>query len=112
MCSEQPIWAALRRVVDPCSIAAGTPINLVEMGLVKDVAVDDGTARVVLRVTSPICWQAANIIAAVEEGIGAIPGIRSVTCTIDAGCDWMPSMMAPDAQARLRRLRPLAEIGK
>jgi metal-sulfur cluster biosynthetic enzyme len=112
MCSEQQIRAALGRVVDPCSIATGAPINLVEMGLVKDVAVDDGTVRIVLRVTSPICWQAANIIATVEEGVGAVPGVRSVTCTIDAGYDWMPNMMAPDAQARLRRLRPRIESRK
>jgi metal-sulfur cluster biosynthetic enzyme len=83
-----------------------------DMGLVKDVAVNEGAVRIVLRVTSPICWQAANIAAAVEDGVGAIPGVLSVTCTIDAGCDWMPSMMAPEAQARLRRLRPLAEIRK
>ena len=112
MCSEPLIWAALARVVDPCSIATGAPINLVDMGMVKDVAAEDGNVRIVLRVTSPICLQASNIIAAVEEGVGGIPGVRSVNCSIDPDGEWMPNMMSSDAQARLRRLRPLAEIRK
>jgi metal-sulfur cluster biosynthetic enzyme len=112
MCSEQPVWAALRRVADPCSIATGAPVNLADMGLVKEVVVEDGIACIVLRVTSPICWQAANIIAAIEESVGAVPGIRSVACSIDPVSEWMPDMMAPEARARLRRLRPLEEIKK
>ncbi len=112
MSNNQSVWAALRRVADPCSIATGVPVNLVDMGLVKEVVVKDGIARIVLRLTSPICWQVANIIAAIEEGVGAIPGIRSVTCSIDPVSDWMPDMMAPEARALLRRLRPLEEIKK
>jgi len=99
------IRSALRRVVDPCSIATGNPIDLFDMGLVKDVSETEGEVEVVLRLTSPICWQASNIIAKTEEVVGAVPGVRSVRCTIDASAEWMPDMMAATARTALRRLR-------
>lgn len=109
MPDQEPIWAALRRVVDPCSIATGVPINLVDMGLVKQVESEEGEVRIELRLTSPICWQAANIIAEVERFVAPLPGVRSVQCTLDASSDWMPDMIAPHMRERLRQVRPIAE---
>lgn len=102
------VHAALGRVVDPCSIATGAPISLVEMGMVKDVVEDAGTVRITLRLTSPICWQAANIVAKVEEVVRAVPAVSAVECRLDPNSDWMPDMIAESAQARLRQLRPLS----
>jgi metal-sulfur cluster biosynthetic enzyme len=99
---------ALDGIVDPCSIATGVPINLREMGLVKSFGVEDGHAHVTLRLTSPFCWQATNIVGEVERGLGEVEGVVSVTCEIDPAADWMPDMMAEGAQTRLRRARPLA----
>lgn len=101
------IHAALARVVDPCSIATGVPINLADMGMVKEVAADGGAVRITLRLTSPICWQATNILAKVREYVGSVPGVASVDCSFDAGNEWLPSMMAEVARQRLRRLRPV-----
>lgn len=109
MPDHEPILTALRRVMDPCSIATGVPINLVDMGLVKAVANDAGDIRIELRLTSPICWQAANIIAKVEEVVAPLPGVHSVVCSLEASSDWMPDMIAPHARERLRHVRPLAE---
>lgn len=104
---EAPVRKALRRVVDPCSIATGAPIDLVEMGLIERLEIDAGHVRVTLRLTSPICWQATNIVTAVEEFVAEVDGVEQVSCEIDAGAEWMPSMIDPRAQERLRRLRPL-----
>ena len=103
----EAVHAALARVVDPCSIATGVPIDLLEMGLVKDVAIDGGHVRVTLQLTSPVCWQAMNIIAEVERTVCEVEGIGSVECTVDPEAQWLPNMVDPAAQARLRRLRPL-----
>ena len=109
MRDHQQVWSALERVVDPCSIATGAPISLVEMGMVKQIHRGWDDVRIVLRLTSPICWQAANIVAKVEEVVGALPGVATVTCEIDPNSDWMPDMIDPEARRRLRALRPLAE---
>lgn len=103
--------AVLDHVVDPCSIATGLPISLNDMGMVKEVRLSEsGVAHVQLRLTSPICWQAANIIARVEEAVACVPGVICVTCTIDSAAEWMPDMMAASARDGLRRLRPMEAL--
>jgi metal-sulfur cluster biosynthetic enzyme len=109
MLDEAAIYDALERVVDPCSIATGAPITLREMGMIEAIDLDGGAVRITLRLTSPVCWQAANIIAMVEKAVGALPKVDSVVCALNGRAQWMPDMMHPDATARLRRLRPLAE---
>jgi metal-sulfur cluster biosynthetic enzyme len=106
---ESAIRAALERIVDPCSIATGVPISLVEMGLVKEITSSDGDVTIVLQLTSPICWQGANILSSVDQAVGALPGARSVKCVLDPAAQWMPDMMSPAAQARLRKVRPIAK---
>lgn len=98
---------ALHRVVDPCSIATGVPVSIVDMGLVLEVAVDGPTAHVQLCVTAPICLQITNILAKVEEMVAEVPGIETVNCTVDAAYEWMPSMMAQSARRDLRSARPV-----
>jgi metal-sulfur cluster biosynthetic enzyme len=105
------VRSALDHVVDPCSIATGLPISLTDMGMVKAVTLsEEGVAHVELRLTSPICWQAANIIAQVEEAVARVPGIARVICTIDPMAEWMPAMMAQSARDGLRRLRPMEAL--
>jgi metal-sulfur cluster biosynthetic enzyme len=106
---ESAVRAALELIVDPCSIATGVPISLVEMGLVKEIISSNGHVTIVLRLTSPICWQGANIMGSVERTAGTLPGVRSVKCVLDPAGEWMPAMMAPGARARLRKLRPIAK---
>jgi metal-sulfur cluster biosynthetic enzyme len=106
---ESAVRNALELIVDPCSIATGVPISLVEMGLVKEITSADGDVTIVLRLTSPICWQGANILSGVEKAVGTLPGVRSVKCILDPAGEWMPDMMSPGARARLRKLRPIAK---
>jgi metal-sulfur cluster biosynthetic enzyme len=104
-----PIWEALERVVDPCSIATGVPISVVKMGMVKHVDFDDeGVAHVLLRLTSPICWQASNIVEMVETVLAKLPSVTKAVCTLDPKSDWMPDMVDPEARRRLRLVRPIS----
>jgi metal-sulfur cluster biosynthetic enzyme len=107
---EDAVRAALEQVVDPCSIATGVPVTLEDMGLLQDIESTQGHVRVVLRVTSPFCWQQANIREAVERAALSVENVVSATCEVDAAAVWMPDMMAPRARARLRRARPLTAV--
>jgi metal-sulfur cluster biosynthetic enzyme len=102
--------AALRRVVDPCSIATGVQVDLLDMGLVKDLRFDGGTARVELIVTSPLCTQVGLIIDRVHEVLEGVDGVGSVEVTVDARAEWWPGMMAASARERLRAVRPLPVV--
>jgi metal-sulfur cluster biosynthetic enzyme len=108
MISQDQVTEALRSVVDPCSIATGVPINLVDMGIVRGINIADTHVEIQLRFTSPVCLQAINIASAIEDAVMAIDGVEQVTCDTRSGAwEWKPEMMAPSAQARLRRLRPM-----
>ena len=110
MISQDQVTEALRSVVDPCSIATGAPIDLVDMGIVRGIEIDQTHVEIQLRLTSPVCWQATNITSAIEDAVMAIDGVEQVTCDTRSGAwEWTPDMMAPSAQARLRRLRPMPE---
>lgn len=110
MSNVEAIRQALRDVVDPCSIATGVPIDLIDMGLVKRVDVTAGVASVELIVTSPMCMQVGLIRSRIEEVVGRLPGVDRVVIEVDARAEWWPEMMAPQAQARLRSVRPLPVV--
>jgi metal-sulfur cluster biosynthetic enzyme len=105
------VRAALERVVDPCSIATGTAISLPEMGLIKDVR-EKGGGRVIvdLRLTSPFCFQIGLMLERIQEVTRGLAGVREVTVAVDHGDEWLPRMMSPAAQARLRRIRPAQAV--
>src|SRR5260370_32903840 len=89
-----PVRDALRRIVDPCSIATGVPVDLLDMGLVKDLRLDGGTAHVELIVTSPLCTQIGLIVDRVREVLAEMDGVGSVEVTVDARAEWWPGMIA------------------
>ena len=104
-----PLRTALRRVVDPCSIATGVPIDLIDMGLVKDLRLEAGIARVELMVTSPLCTQIGLIIERVQDVLKDVDGVGSVEVSVDARAQWWPGLMAASARERLRAVRPRPE---
>ena len=97
------IVTALNGVVDPCSIATGRPIGIVDMGLVRSIDVAGAVVRVGLRLTSPFCFQVPLIQREIESQLTTI-GYRAET-EVDTADEWLPHMMSPDAQSDLRRIR-------
>lgn len=89
---------ALSVVYDPCSVAAGRPINIVDLGLVVSARVEnDGDLVIVLRTTFPACTMAPHLVRAAEASAGEIVGVRSVRVEVDQGFTWSPSEIAPGA---------------
>ena len=87
-------------VIDPCSAANGTDLSLVEMGLVEEVEVEAHEVTVSLRLTSPFCTQIPYFIEEIEETVGELDGVSSVTLETDQGLEWHQGMMTESAQAR------------
>lgn len=96
------VFAYLDEIKDPCSVASGEPMGLVEMGLVRSVAISAaGDVSICLRLTSPFCEMIGFMKSAALEKIGKLPAIDSVVVQSDSGLDWSPDEMSP----RLRRRR-------
>jgi len=100
---REQILQRLDDIHDPCSVAGGMPLGLGEMGLVESVEISaSGDVEISLRLTSPFCEMIAFMKTEAIARVEALDGVRSVEVTGDAGLDWSPSMMSPDAQRRRR----------
>ena len=106
---EERIYECLERIVDPCSAASVSPMNLVEMGLIRGVRVSESADRVDvdLRLTSPQCLMVAFMTKEARRLILELPGVEQVEVHADTGLDWSPDDIHEPAQER-RRLK-LAE---
>ena len=99
----------LEGVIDPCSQAAGAPVGLVSMGLVRDVSVTGppGAAivNVELGITEPGCIMQGIFSAAAEREIRLLPGVADVGVRIDHAYVWDPDDMAAEYRVRLTMMR-------
>lgn len=106
---EARVRAALDDVRDPCSVVAGVPAGLVEMGLVRSLEVDDGpdgaVVRVAIGVTEPTCLMGPSFVTGARERLAAEPGIAHVEVELSADPDWSPLDMSPGYRARLTEHR-------
>jgi metal-sulfur cluster biosynthetic enzyme len=102
--SAVPAWAvrALSDVYDPCCREKG--ISVVDMGLLRSVAVHDGHARVELLLTSGWCPFATRVLTDVEDAIRMQPGVDS--CAVEIVWDeaWTTDRLSESAVRKLRFL--------
>ena len=93
------IERAIERVIDPCSIAIGRPQNLIEMGLLDELACDEaGRVTVALVLTDPACFFFRDIARFVTDAILEVSGVTAVDVEIVRDKMWMPvSLRGPTA---------------
>jgi metal-sulfur cluster biosynthetic enzyme len=105
-----PPWAldVLSGVYDPCCREKG--ISVVDMGLVKSVAVADGHARVELLLTTGWCPFAARVLDEVEQAVVNAPGVRSAEVAVVWEETWTADRLSPSAARKLRYLPDPAAI--
>lgn len=100
----------INSVGDPCSVAHGSPLGLVDMGMVESVVVgDDGHLRVGMRLTSPSCYMVGYFGEEIRARMADLPQITEVTVEFDTGLDWTPQLMTE--AGRLKRRQALAARG-
>ncbi|GBD17497.1 Iron-sulfur cluster carrier protein [bacterium HR26] len=71
--SREQVIEALRPVKDP---EIGR--SLVDLGMIKDVQIEDGTVHVQVELTTPACPLRARIQTDVEQAVKSVPGVREV----------------------------------
>lgn len=98
--AEEAVHEALGEIVDPCSAANGSNLDIVEMGLVKDVSIEDSEVVVEMRLTTPACHMVPYFIDEAEERLGALPGVKSVEVETDDGMQWDTDMMSEEAKEK------------
>lgn len=103
------IEMTLNAIIDPCSEAAGAPVGLVDMGLVRDVELtvtDDGVAaHVVIGVTEIGCIMAAPFLHDAQRRLDELEDLATVEVVQDQAFDWVPEDMAPAYREHLAHRR-------
>lgn len=88
---------ALREVIDP-----ELGMNIVDVGLVYDVAVDEERrAKVLLTTTTRGCPATDYLYRGAHEAASRTPGIVSATVELTYDPPWSPEMMSEQAQEAL-----------
>jgi metal-sulfur cluster biosynthetic enzyme len=96
--TEADVRDALREVIDP-----ELGVNIVDLGLVYDVAVDSSTARVTMTMTSPTCPLREYLQDLVEVMVTArVPAAERVIVEIVSDPPWTEEMMSAAARMQLR----------
>ncbi|MEP6832596.1 MAG: metal-sulfur cluster assembly factor [Gemmatimonas sp.] len=85
---------ALRRVKDP-----ELNLNIVDLGLVYDVAVDGTVVRIDMSLTSPGCPSGPEIMGEAEQQLRSIPGVSDVVVNLIWTPPWTPERIEPRVRA-------------
>jgi phenylacetate-CoA oxygenase PaaJ subunit len=91
------IWDALADVQDP-----ELPISIVDMGLVVDVALEDGIARIDLTLTSMGCPAVDMITEDIRERLIREAGVNDVRINIVWDPIWTTDRLTADGKMALR----------
>lgn len=92
---EAQVWQALESVYDP-----EIPINLVSLGLIYKVSVDQvtGCVNIEMTLTAPGCGMGPVLVGDVEYRVGMVPNVDSVNVDLVFDPAWSRDMMSEEAQ--------------
>lgn len=97
---KEALVAAIR---DALSIVIDPELgeNLVDLGLIYEVAVsDDGTARIAMTTTTIGCPAAAFLMDAVRAAVREVDGVQHVDLRLTYEPPWTPEMASEDTKQR------------
>ncbi len=84
------IEARLERVTEPCSIAFGMPISIVEMGLIERIDVCESHAKITLCLTDAACVHFAGMQQFIRDELLELPEISTVEVSQTLDQLWTP----------------------
>jgi probable FeS assembly SUF system protein SufT len=92
---EQQVWDALKTIYDP-----EIPVNLVDLGLIYEVAIDQANKRVAIdmTLTAPGCGMGPVLVGDVEYRVAQVPNVKSVAVELVFDPPWSRERMSEEAQ--------------
>ncbi len=96
MVTKAQVREALKRVIDP-----EIGINIVDLGLIYDVKVENDVAHVCMTLTVPGCPLINMLTQQAEKAVRAVEGIKDVKLELTWDPPWNPKMMSEDAKRKL-----------
>ena len=92
----EEVPTALRTVTDP-----ELGINIVDLGLVYDVEVDEGEAKVTMTLTSPGCPAGGQILGGAKDAAETVDGVEEAVVSLVWKPFWTPERIDPAVRAMM-----------
>jgi metal-sulfur cluster biosynthetic enzyme len=94
--AEQDVMEALSNVIDP-----ELGLDFVELGLIYGVEVNGRDVHVTFTLTTPGCPIGPQVSEQIEEFVGELEGVKSVSSEMVFTPPWSPERMSEDAKFAL-----------
>ena len=94
--TKEAVMEQLKQVEDP-----EIRYNIVDIGLIYEVKIDNGMVVIDMTLTSPTCPVGPYIIAEAENAVKKLPGVTGVTVNIVWEPLWSPERMSDEAKVEL-----------
>ncbi|HYS19479.1 MAG TPA: metal-sulfur cluster assembly factor [Gemmatimonadales bacterium] len=94
--TEETLRQALRTVKDP-----ELNLSIIDLGLVYDVAVEDGMVHIRMTLTSPGCPAGPQIMNDIHKTLRPVEGVKDVDIEIVWEPYWTPEQIDPKIRAMM-----------
>lgn len=90
---KDQIEQALRTIYDP-----EIPINLLDLGLIYDIKIDQTLVNIHMTLTAPTCGMGPVLISDVKYRVAKVPNVTAVNVELVFDPPWSRDMMTEEAQ--------------
>ncbi len=92
----EEIRETLKHVYDP-----EIPVNVVDLGLIYDIQVDEGNVFVQMTLTAPGCGMGPMIAQQAEWAVSEVEGVEDVEVEMTFDPPWSPDLISDDGKKLL-----------
>ena len=96
MVTNDDVLKVLKKCYDP-----EIPINIVDLGLIYGLKVENGRVGIKMTLTSPFCPLVSAIVEDVKKKVEKIKGVKKVDIEIVFEPPWSPDRMSPNAKKKM-----------
>ena len=96
MATKDQVYEALQSCYDP-----EIPVNIVDLGLIYDVDINEDKVNVKMTLTAPGCGMGTMIASEAQQKILQIPGVSEATVDLVWDPPWDPSRISDEAKGKL-----------
>lgn len=94
--TKEDVYKALKNVIDP-----EIGFNIVDLGLVYDVDVQDGNLKIKMTLSSPSCPLSGTILSWVESAVRNLEGVENVDIELVWEPQWTIEMASDEVKKAL-----------